>query len=73
MGPGFAKAESCLLSFFAPQDGHFTGLSESVRAKYSKALPQVEQAYSKIGINQIPSSRNVFYSGAGLSGSCDLS
>jgi len=43
---GGANDESCLLSFFAPQDGHFAGLSESVRARCSNAWPQAEQAYS---------------------------
>jgi hypothetical protein len=47
---GFATAaaneENCLLNFFAPQEGHFTGLSERVRARCSNAWPQAEQAYS---------------------------
>jgi hypothetical protein len=41
-----ANVENCLANFFAPQAGHFTGLSSSVRARCSKAWPQTEQAYS---------------------------
>jgi len=41
-----AKVENCLAIFFAPQAGHFEGVSESVRARCSNAWPHAEQVYS---------------------------
>ena len=41
-----AKVENCLLIFAAPQEGHFPGVSDRVRARCSKAWPQSEQTYS---------------------------
>ena len=41
-----AKVENCLLIFAAPQEGHFPGVSDRVRARCSKAWPQAEQTYS---------------------------
>ena len=45
-----AKVENCLAIFFAPQAGHFEGVSESVRARCSNVWPHAEHVYSKIGM-----------------------